>query len=75
MQAIAEQWPEFAGVVRRRLDKGAITYGDASFELPAGKLALEVEQEMLDIVGWGFILWCRLQELKPKLNRLEAVAS
>jgi hypothetical protein len=73
-RAIGELWPEFVNVIRGRLEVGAQIYGDTSFDLPAGKLAMEVEQELLDVCGWSFVMWCRLQALKQKLNRLEAVA-
>jgi hypothetical protein len=71
-RAIAELWPEFVSVVRSRLEVGAQAYGDASFEAPLGKLAGEIEQELLDVVGWGFILWCRMRGLKAKLEGIEA---
>jgi len=35
---------------------------------------VEIEQEMLDVMGWGFILWSRVQALKGKLAALEAAA-
>ncbi len=69
--AIRDAWPAFTSVVRDRLEVGAHAYGDSSFDMPAGKLALEIEQEMLDVMGWGFILWCRMQTLKAKLERFE----
>jgi hypothetical protein len=72
--AIRDGWPQFAANVRSRLEVGARAYGDASFELPAGRLAVEIEQELLDVMGWGFILWSRIQALKGKLVALEAAA-
>jgi hypothetical protein len=63
-----ESWPEFAAIVRRRLDVGAREYGDASFTRPPSELSGEIEQELLDVVGWGFVLWCRMQALRARLN-------
>lgn len=74
-RAIAELWPDFVDVVRGRLEVGAQAYGDASFEAPLGKLACEIEQELQDVIGWGFILWCRVQALKTKLERFEAITN
>jgi hypothetical protein len=71
-RAIAELWPEFVSVVRSRLEVGTQAYGDASFEAPLGTLAGEIEEELLDVVGWGFILWCRMRALKAKLDGIEA---
>jgi hypothetical protein len=71
-RAIAELWPEFVETVRGRLEVGTQAYGDASFEAPPGTLAGEIEQELLDVVGWGFVLWRRMRALKAKLGGFEA---
>lgn len=68
--AIRDLWPEFVAAVHRRLEVGAREYGDASFTLPASDLVAEIEQELLDVMGWGFILFCRLRVLRAKLDRL-----
>jgi len=73
--AIQTQWPVFAKTVRHRLEVGARAYGDASFRLPADRLAEEIDQELLDVMGWGFILWRRVQVLMEELRELEAAAS
>ena len=56
-------WPAFAAAVEARLDKGAVTFGNRSFILPPEELAGEIEQELLDICAWSFILWCRVRAL------------
>ena len=57
--------------LRERLEAGAQSYGDASFRRKPAELASEIEQELLDVCGWAFILWCRLRRLAP-LVRLGA---
>ncbi len=60
-------WPEFLERVERRLEAGRAQYGDSSFTRPCDEIAGEVEEELMDVVGWGFILWCRLQALRERL--------
>jgi len=58
------QWPDFAEEVRSRLEAGRQTYGDRSFSRPVPELLAELEQEALDLAGWGFVLWSRLRSLR-----------
>jgi hypothetical protein len=70
-ELIARLWPVFAEELLARLDKGAEEYGDKSLQLPMQNLLTEIEQEYLDTVGWGFIGWLKVQELKDKVAALE----
>ena len=72
--ALNSDWWDFTAAVRARIEGAAPEYGDDSFDLPSGRLAFEIEQEILDIPGWSFILWERMQALKRKLAALEALA-
>lgn len=71
---IAALWPVFTEAVLERLDMGARQYGDKSLDLDSTRLLVEIEQEMLDVMGWGFLLFSRIQLLKEKLERIEQVA-
>ena len=73
--AIRDQWPIFCEEVLARLAMGAREYGDASFAQPAEVLVTEIQQELFDVCGWGFILSCRVNALSEKLARLEARAA
>jgi hypothetical protein len=73
-KVIAEQWPVFAECILERLEMGARVYGDKSLDAPSSTLLVEIEQELLDVVGWGFIQWNRIQGLKAKLAEIEAQA-
>jgi hypothetical protein len=55
--------------LRERLEAGARTYGEASFQRHATELAAEIEEELLDVSGWAFILWCRLRRLRGCLDQ------
>lgn len=50
---------EFIASVDRRLTKGALVYGDRSFGRPGDEIDREVDEELLDIVGWLFVRWCQ----------------
>jgi hypothetical protein len=56
-------WPKFRELMEARFTAGHIQYGDRVFLRPPPKTIAEIEQELLDVVGWGFILWCRLRRL------------
>ena len=66
-QAIATQWPEFVADVKARLEQGARDYGDKSFTKSPSALIGEIKQELLDVCGWGFILWDRLDRAERAL--------
>lgn len=57
-----------------RLREGADTYGDASFEGGIAETLDEVEEELLDVVGWMVPTWAKLQRLRAALARLEQKA-
>jgi hypothetical protein len=61
-----EAWPAFMAELRARLEQGKATYGDRSFMRPPVELLGELEQEALDITGWGFVLWYRLRLLRQR---------
>jgi hypothetical protein len=46
-----------------RLEAGAAAYGDKSFDKPTPALFSELQQEMLDIAGWGYVLHERVRRL------------
>jgi hypothetical protein len=65
-------WRDDYYAFRRALDikveDGAVRYGNKSFTLPVLSTLDEIEAEMLDICGWSFILWCRLQGIKKAIR-------
>jgi len=60
----------FAAAVQARLVQSAATYGDRSFGADPAALVVELKQECLDLAGWGFILWTRLEAIKASLADL-----
>ena len=55
----------FVDAVRARLAKGAVAYADRpAASRPLAELVDELQQETLDLAGWGFLLWRRLERLR-----------
>lgn len=66
----AAQRAAFLLLLNARLEMGAEAYSDVSFERPAMELIEEIQQEVLDMAGWGYVLWERLERLKVKAEGL-----
>lgn len=49
-------WSNFCADVRKRLDAGYLEYGDGSFAMEADAILAEMQEEALDVPGWGTIL-------------------
>jgi len=62
-----QRFHDFVLAVASRLRAGEREYGDRSFALPAARLADEIVEELEDVAGWAFILWCRLRKLRAAL--------
>ena len=65
------RWPDFTEAVRSRLEKGRAEYRNRSFTRSPGDLMAELQQEVLDLAGWGFVLWHRLEAMRTALNGTE----
>lgn len=50
-----------------RLHVGQQVYGDASFRKSTGDLLDEIQQECVDLAGWGYVLWLKCEQLREKL--------
>lgn len=63
------EFSTFLSKLELKVERGALDYGDRSFELPPDRLFEELEAELLDICGWGFVLWVRLQKMREAMAR------
>jgi hypothetical protein len=61
-----EGWPTFAAELHARLVEGRRTYGEGSLQRPPTELVGELEQEAIDVAGWGYVLWMRLRALHAR---------
>jgi hypothetical protein len=64
-------FPDFMEAVRLRLAAGRETYGDSSFTMPLQAVNTEIAQELMDLCGWAFILWTRVQNLERQLRETQ----
>lgn len=66
---LEQPFRDFSEAVRRRLELGRQTYGDRSFS--SDPTLAELEQEALDLAGWGFVLFTRLRAIRAAATRLD----
>ena len=59
----------FIVLVAARLEQGRKTYGDRSFSRSPAELTEEIEEELLDVCAWSFILWSRLHAINDFMAR------
>jgi hypothetical protein len=59
---------DFSASVRRRLETGREAYGDRSFSADPDELLRELQQEALDLAGWGFVLFRRIEAMRAALE-------
>lgn len=72
---MTSQRPSFANfvaAVAARLEKGR--HSDRSFRRPPGEFLAEIREELADVCGWSFVLWCRLNDLEKRLAERIAAA-
>jgi len=61
-------WYKYKKELYKRLLNGFREYGDASFKRSSADLIKELQQETLDVAGWGLILWVKLEEMKKEMR-------
>jgi len=61
----------YFGELRSRLKVGAECYGEKSFDKTDGRLLQEIQEEILDIAGWSYILWAKIERLKKAVPASE----
>ena len=64
-----KSFSKFTKELDKKMLKGFKEYGDLSFNLSPDKLIEEMIEEVIDISGWGMILYVRLQELKKEYEK------
>lgn len=53
----------FLDLLAARLEAGRREYGDASLLRSPAELVGEIEEELLDVAGWAFVLWLRVRAI------------
>ncbi len=54
----------FLELLDERLDQGAKEYGDRSFDRSELELLTELQQEALDLAGWSWVLFEKIERMK-----------
>jgi len=70
-----KRWRRLSLRVEQRLEAGESEYGGRSYGRPPGDLVSEIEEELLDIIGWAAILHERIQGLRQMVRQGEEGAS
>lgn len=70
-----ERLPEFFSEIQTRMLAGRRAYGDKSFSREPRELLEEVQQELLDVCGWSYVLYCRMARMKDALRDVEPASS
>lgn len=66
------EYQEYFQQLYDKLKKGQQEYGNISFSRPGLSLIVEIQEECIDIAGWGYILWKKLENLKEKAKQIES---
>jgi len=61
--------PKFVKLLDQKMLKGFYSYGDKSFSRDPKELMNEIQAEIIDIAGWGMVLWQRIEDLKKKWRK------
>lgn len=61
-------FPRFEHNVAKRLERGAVEYGNRSLGRPPAELLDEIQQELEDTANWAAIMWLRLENLRAALR-------
>ena len=65
-----EVFSGFISKLHSRMNIGHEEYGDESFDRPLLALINEIEEELLDICGWGMITYSRIHDIKGKITTM-----
>lgn len=59
----------YIDLLKMRLGHGAVEYKNAFPNLPVS--LEEFQQEILDIAGWGYVMWLRVEMLKQRAREID----
>lgn len=62
------EFNDFVYALEARLDAGEQEYGDSSFSKHPLVLVQEIQEELLDVANWAFILYSRMSSIKDELE-------
>lgn len=59
---------EFVSKLWKRMERGEHVYEGRSWSKDPDKLLDEIEQELLDVCGWGVLLWSRIRAMRDAVK-------
>jgi len=65
------EYQDFVLASEKRMKRGEKEYANQSFSEEPLKLVNEIEEELLDVTNWAFILYCRMQQIKQALLNVD----
>ena len=72
--AAIDKFPEFMAEVLRRMNQAKPVYGDSSFGKDPAEVIGEVQQELMDVCAWSYIVWTTIEKTKAKIESVLARA-
>jgi len=70
MSSVDRDLQSLMKLLKKRLEQGEIQYGHNSWK--KADLPKEVEEEVADLIAWGFFLYRKIQIIKRKTKCLKA---
>lgn len=65
------EFAQFVLVLHDKLERGEQTYGNASFDRPLPRTLDELLEELVDICGWAWVMFVRIEALKESLTTMQ----
>lgn len=62
-----DEWWKFKDAVWARLEMGEAHYGETTFRKDPAAITREIDEEILDVAAYAFMLWCRVKALRGRL--------
>lgn len=68
LPTLPDSYEDFLAELEDKLLRGQADYGDASFDKPAQEILDELQAEALDLAGWGYVLWEKIERVRRRLR-------
>ena len=71
MKSVDKDLESLMKLLKKRLEQGEITYGHNSWK--KANLPKEIEDEIADLIAWGFFLYKKMQIIKRQYKKCSKV--
>ena len=66
MTSFPDHYGPFLRDLGEKLKRGQDTYGSSSFQKSDNELLTELQEEAVDLAGWGYVLYAKIEGLKRR---------